>query len=38
MGAIEKTLDALDTALGGTCQVVAICGRNKPLMHRLQQR
>ena len=38
MGAIEKTLDALDATLGGACQVVAICGRNKALMQRLQDR
>lgn len=38
MGAIEKTLNALDAALGGACQVVTICGRNKALMQRLQER
>ncbi len=38
MGAIEQTLDALDDRLGGACQVVAICGRNKALIERLQNR
>lgn len=38
MGAIEQTLDALDARLGGACQVVAICGRNKALTERLQRR
>ncbi len=38
MGAIEQILDALDARLGGACQVVAICGRNKALIERLQQR
>ncbi|BDA40481.1 probable monogalactosyldiacylglycerol synthase, chloroplas [Coccomyxa sp. Obi] len=38
MGAIEQTLDALDARLGGACQVVAICGRNKALIERLQLR
>lgn len=38
MGAIEQTLDALDARLGGACQVVAICGRNKALIQRLQTR
>lgn len=38
MGAIEATLDAIATACGGACQVVAICGRNKKLARRLQNR
>ena len=38
MGAIEKTLDALDGRVGGRCQVVAICGRNKALIERLSNR
>ena len=38
MGAIEQILDALDARLGGACQVVAICGRNKALIERLQRR
>ena len=38
MGAIEKTLDALDATLGGACQVVAVCGRNTALMQRLLDR
>ena len=38
MGAIEATLDAIATACGGACQVVAICGRNKKLAWRLQNR
>ena len=38
MGAIETTLDAIATACGGACQVVAICGRNKKLARRLQSR
>ena len=38
MGAIEKTLEALDERVGGACQVVAICGRNKSLIERLSNR
>jgi len=38
MGAIEKTLQALDERVGGACQVVAICGRNKALIERLSNR
>ena len=38
MGAIEKTLEALDDRVGGACQVVAICGRNKALIERLSNR
>ncbi|KAK9840829.1 hypothetical protein WJX81_007551 [Elliptochloris bilobata] len=38
MGAIEATLEAIATACGGACQVVAICGRNKKLARRLQNR
>jgi len=38
MGAIEATLDAIAAACGGACQVVAICGRNKKLARRLQNR
>ena len=38
MGAIEATLDAIATACRGACQVVAICGRNKKLARRLQNR
>lgn len=38
MGAIEKTLQALDERVGGGCQVVAICGRNKTLIERLSNR
>lgn len=38
MGAIEKTLEALDDRVGGACQVVAICGRNKALIERLRNR
>ena len=38
MGAIEKTLEALDDRVGGACQVVAICGRNKALIERLTNR
>ena len=38
MGAIEATLEAIATACGGACQVVAICGRNKKLARRLQSR
>ena len=38
MGAIEKTLEALDERVGGACQVVAICGRNKALIERLSNR
>lgn len=38
MGAIEQTLDALDDRVGGACQAVAICGRNKALIQRLQSR
>ena len=38
MGAIEKTLQALDERVGGACQVVAICGRNKTLIQRLSNR
>ncbi len=38
MGAIEATLDAIATACGGACQVVAICGRNKRLVRRLEDR
>lgn len=38
MGAIEKTLQALDERVGGACQVVAICGRNKALIERLSDR
>ncbi len=38
MGAIEKTLHALDERVGGACQVVAICGRNKTLIERLSNR
>ena len=38
MGAIEATLDAIATACGGACQVVAICGRNRKLARRLQNR
>ena len=38
MGAIEKTLQALDDRVGGGCQVVAVCGRNKALIQRLNHR
>ena len=38
MGAIEKTLQALDDRLGAGCQVVAVCGRNKALIERLNHR
>ncbi len=38
MGAIEKTLQALDDRVGGGCQVVAVCGRNKALIERLNHR
>ena len=38
MGAIEKTPEALDERVGGACQVVAICGRNKALIERLSNR
>lgn len=38
MGAIEQTLQALDEQAGGSFQVVAVCGRNKALIQRLQDR
>jgi hypothetical protein len=38
MGAIEQTLQAVDERLGGSMQVVAICGRNKALIQRLESR
>lgn len=36
MGAIEKTIQALADQVGSACQVVAICGRNKGLIKRLE--
>ena len=36
MGAIEKTIQALADQVGPACQVVAICGRNKGLIKRLE--
>lgn len=36
MGAIEKTVQALVDQVGSACQVVAICGRNKGLIKRLE--
>lgn len=36
MGAIEKTIQALVDQVGSACQVVAICGRNKGLIKRLE--
>eukprot|EP00884_Botryococcus_braunii_P001426 jgi/Botrbrau1/11284/Bobra.0038s0050.1 len=38
MGAIEATCEALAEDMGASCQVVAICGRNKKLIDRLQAR
>ena len=36
MGAIEKTVDAVAAKVGGACQLVVICGRNKRLIARLR--
>ena len=36
MGAIEKNIQALADQVGPACQVVAICGRNKALIKRLE--
>lgn len=36
MGAIENNIQALVNQVGSACQVVAICGRNKGLIKRLQ--
>ena len=36
MGAIEKIVQALAEQVGPACQVVAICGRNKGLIKRLE--
>ncbi len=36
MGAIEKIVQALANQVGPACQVVAICGRNKGLIKRLE--
>lgn len=36
MGAIEPTIQALADQVGSACQVVAICGRNKRLIKRLE--
>ncbi|DBB01119.1 hypothetical protein WJX77_006919 [Trebouxia sp. C0004] len=36
MGAIEKIVQALIEQVGPACQVVAICGRNKGLIKRLE--
>lgn len=36
MGAIEKIVQALVEQVGPACQVVAICGRNKGLIKRLE--
>ena len=36
MGAIEPTIQALADKVGSACQVVAICGRNKRLIKRLE--
>ena len=36
MGAIEKNIQALAEQVGPACQVVAICGRNKGLIKRLE--
>jgi hypothetical protein len=38
MGAIEQTLEALAEDMGASCQVVAVCGRNKKLVEKLQAR
>ena len=38
MGAIEPTIQALADTVGSACQVVAICGRNKRLIKRLQDK
>lgn len=38
MGAIEKTVDAVVDKVGAACQLVVICGRNKKLVEKLQQR
>lgn len=38
MGAIETTCQALAEDMGARCQVVAVCGRNKKLIQRLQAR
>jgi hypothetical protein len=38
MGAIEATCEALAEDMGASCQVVAVCGRNKKLIDRLQAR
>ncbi len=36
MGAIEKIVQALAEQVGPACQVVAICGRNRGLIKRLE--
>lgn len=36
MGAIEKIVQALASQVGPACQVVAVCGRNKGLIKRLE--
>ena len=38
MGRIEDTTAAISKAVGPDCQVVAICGRNRKLVARMQAR
>lgn len=38
MGAIEKTVKAVVQKVGPVCQLVVICGRNKKLVEKLQNR
>lgn len=38
MGKLEDTVEELERRLGGSAQVVVICGRNKKLLDRLQVR
>lgn len=38
MGKLEQIVDAIATEVGSACQVVVICGRNKKLVKRLEER
>lgn len=38
MGPVEKTVSALAENVGGACQVVVICGRNRQLVERLSSK